>query len=98
MSFSTIGLSDEYVHRIGRAGSGGEAVSLVCADERKLLADIERMSKRSLPREVILGFEPGPNAKPEPIRKGRGRGQPLARQKGASQAQCRTGKSEAYPR
>jgi ATP-dependent RNA helicase RhlE len=76
---------EDYVHRIGRtgrAGSTGEAVSLVCVDEHKLLADIERLIKRKLPRETVPGFEPDPNARPQPIqlrspdhqRRGPGRG------------------------
>jgi len=76
---------EDYVHRIGRtgrAGASGEAVSLVCVDEHKLLKDIERLIKRSLPQEVIAGFEPDLNAKPQPIqlRSGNvGRGQPRAK-------------------
>jgi ATP-dependent RNA helicase RhlE len=65
---------EDYVHRIGRtgrAGSEGEAVSLVCVDELKLLADIEKLMKRKLTSVVIPGFEPDPNAKPEPLRKPR---------------------------
>jgi len=65
---------EDYVHRIGRtgrAGSEGEAVSLVCVDELKLLADIEKLMKRKLESVVIPGFEPDPNAKPEPLRKPR---------------------------
>ena len=65
---------EDYVHRIGRtgrAGSEGEAVSLVCVDELKLLADIEKLMKRKLESVVIPGFEPDPNAKAEPIRKAR---------------------------
>jgi ATP-dependent RNA helicase RhlE len=53
----------DYVHRIGRtgrAGSSGEAVSLVCGDERGLLRDIERLIKRTIPRQVVAGFEPDP--------------------------------------
>jgi ATP-dependent RNA helicase RhlE len=66
---------EDYVHRIGRtgrAGATGEAVSLVCVDERQLLKDIEKLIKRTVPQEVIPGFEPDPNAKPEPIQQRRG--------------------------
>jgi ATP-dependent RNA helicase RhlE len=31
------------------------------------LKDIEKLIKRAVPQEVIAGFEPDPNAKPEPI-------------------------------
>ena len=81
-------MPEDYVHRIGRtgrAGAEGEAVSLVCVDEHQLLANIEKLLKRQLPKEVVIGFEPDPYAKPEPIqtRRQRGqmpdRGQPTAR-------------------
>jgi ATP-dependent RNA helicase RhlE len=76
---------EDYVHRIGRtgrAGASGEAVSLVCVDEHDMLKGIEKLIKQSLPREVVPGFEPDLNAKPQPIqlrseehaRGGRGRG------------------------
>jgi ATP-dependent RNA helicase RhlE len=42
-------------------------VSLVCIDEKSLLHDIERFIKREISVEVIAGFEPDPNAKPQPI-------------------------------
>ncbi|WP_420978634.1 DEAD/DEAH box helicase [Burkholderia gladioli] len=63
---------EDYVHRIGRtgrAGANGEAVSLVCVNEKQLLRDIEKLIKREIPQEVIAGFEPDPNAKPEPIQR-----------------------------
>ena len=74
VNFELPNVPEDYVHRIGRtgrAGAAGEAVSLVCVDEHKLLADIERLMKRSVPREILPGFEPDPNAKPEPIENGR---------------------------
>ena len=46
---------EDYVHRIGRtgrAGSQGEAVSLVCVDENGFLRDIEKLIKREIPKEV----------------------------------------------
>ncbi|HEY4371776.1 MAG TPA: DEAD/DEAH box helicase [Burkholderiales bacterium] len=70
---------EDYVHRIGRtgrAGATGEAVSLVCVDEHAFLRDIERLIKREIPRVVVAGFEPDPNAKAEPIPMGRGQGRP----------------------
>jgi ATP-dependent RNA helicase RhlE len=63
-------IPEDYVHRIGRtgrAGATGEAISLVCVDEKDMLKDIEKLIKRELPREVIAGFEPDPNARPQPI-------------------------------
>jgi len=68
---------EDYVHRIGRtgrAGNEGEAVSLVCVDENKLLRDIERLLKRDVPKVVVGGYEPDPSIRPEPIQNGRGNG------------------------
>src|SRR5690606_22870804 len=61
------------------AGAGGDAVSLVCVDERKLLTDVERLIKRELPSKVIAGFEPDPRIRAEPIVNGSGGGQRPAR-------------------
>jgi ATP-dependent RNA helicase RhlE len=61
----------DYVHRIGRtgrAGAMGDAVSLVCADERPLLREIERLLGGPIPTAVVAGFEPNPSERPEPIR------------------------------
>jgi ATP-dependent RNA helicase RhlE len=63
-------IPEDYVHRIGRtgrAGATGEAVSLVCVDEHDMLKDIEKLIKQTLPRAVIPGFEPDPNARAQPI-------------------------------
>ena len=70
MNYDLPNVPEDYVHRIGRtgrAGAGGEAVSLVCVDELKLLADIEKFIKRKIVSEVVPGFEPDLNAKPQPI-------------------------------
>jgi ATP-dependent RNA helicase RhlE len=75
VNFELPNVPEDYVHRIGRtgrAGNEGAAISLVCVDELKLLQDIERMIKRSLPRVVLPGYEPDPSIKPEPIVNGRG--------------------------
>jgi ATP-dependent RNA helicase RhlE len=67
-------IAEDYVHRIGRtgrAGNEGEAMSLVCVDEHKLLKDIERLLKRDLPKVVMAGFEPDPSIRAEPIPNGR---------------------------
>ena len=96
-------VSEDYVHRIGRtgrAGSTGEAVSLVCVDEHSLLRDIERFIKREIAVEVIPGFEPDPNARAQPIQlrsaggggAGRGarNGQPGGGRSGGGRAQNQT--------
>ncbi len=65
---------EDYVHRIGRtarAGNDGHAISLVCVDEKKLLADIERLLGTEIRKEVLPGYKPNPRIKAEPIHKGR---------------------------
>jgi ATP-dependent RNA helicase RhlE len=55
-------VAEDYVHRIGRtgrAGVEGEAVSLVSAEEKSLMAAIERLINRKIEHRVIAGFEPG---------------------------------------
>ncbi len=74
VNFELPNVPEDYVHRIGRtgrAGADGRAISLVCVDENGFLADIEKLIKRSIPREIIAGYEPDPNARPEPIQLGR---------------------------
>jgi ATP-dependent RNA helicase RhlE len=96
VNFELPNVAEDYVHRIGRtgrAGSEGQAVSLVCVDEHGLLRNIEKLIKRDLPKHVETGFEPDPNAKPEPIENGRrsGNGRQQPRNKAASPRQ---GKSQ----
>src|SRR6266581_4070979 len=55
---------EDYIHRIGRtgrAGAAGQAVSFCSPDEEKLLAEIERLLKRSIP---VVAADLAP-AKPE---------------------------------
>ncbi len=55
---------EDYVHRIGRtgrAGTEGDATSLVCAEERGKLAEIEKLIKRQIEQVVIEGYEPEPS-------------------------------------
>ena len=77
VNFELPNVPEDYVHRIGRtgrAGAEGEAISLVCVDEHKFLADIEKLTRRPIPTEVIAGFEPDPRIRAEPITMGGGRG------------------------
>jgi ATP-dependent RNA helicase RhlE len=51
----------DYVHRIGRtgrAGKSGEALSLVCNNERAFLKDIEKLISKKIPLLTEDGFAP----------------------------------------
>jgi len=74
VNFELPNVPEDYVHRIGRtgrAGLEGEAVSLVCIDEKKLLSDIERLLKQDIKKVVIPGYEPDESIKAVPIKNGR---------------------------
>jgi ATP-dependent RNA helicase RhlE len=92
VNFDLSHIPEDYVHRIGRtgrAGSTGEAVSLVCAEDRPLLAAIEKLINRKIEARVAEGFEPErgraspaagaqrgePRSEPRGQRKGRGEGE-----------------------
>ncbi|WP_417544718.1 DEAD/DEAH box helicase [Marinobacter sp.] len=81
VNFELPNVPEDYVHRIGRtgrAGESGQALSLVSADELKMLVGIEKLIKKQLPRKEVEGFEPKnnlalkPKAKADPS-KARGR-------------------------
>ena len=82
VNFELPNVPEDYVHRIGRsgrAGMEGEAVSLVCVDELKMLHDIEKLLQRRIPSLTLEGYEPDPSIRAEPIQNGRnggGRSQP----------------------
>ena len=64
-------IPEDYVHRVGRtgrAGSNGVAISLVCIDELALLKDIEKLTKQTIPQEIIKGFEVDPSIGAQPIK------------------------------
>ena len=70
VNFELPNVAEDYVHRIGRtgrAGTEGQAVSLVCVDEHKLLHDIERLIKREIEVVAYPGYEPDPSIRAEPI-------------------------------
>ncbi|MDH5299719.1 MAG: DEAD/DEAH box helicase, partial [Desulfobulbaceae bacterium] len=61
INFNLPQIPEDYLHRIGRtgrAGCEGEGISLVSADEVRLLAGIETLLRQTLVREVVTGFIP----------------------------------------
>jgi len=98
INFELPNVAEDYVHRIGRtgrAGNEGEAISLVCIDEHKLLRDIEVLLKCEIPRQVMPGYEVDPTIKAVPIQNGRnGGGQQRGRNSGGGQ---RTGAGRSRP-
>ena len=99
-------VAEDYVHRIGRtgrAGHEGEAMSLVCVDELKLLRDIEKLIARDIPKTIIEGYLPDPSIKAEPIQNGsNGRNQRSrnhqSRPKNPNQDNSRSGNRNAQPK
>ena len=62
VNFDLPHVPEDYVHRIGRtgrAGSTGEALSLVSAEDRQLLGAVERLINRKIEVRHVAGFEPG---------------------------------------
>ncbi len=63
-------VAHDYVHRIGRtgrAGTDGDAISLVCIDERPMLTEIETLLGHRVEQEIIEGFAPDRSIRPQPI-------------------------------
>ncbi len=60
VNFELPHVPEDYVHRIGRtgrAGACGQAVSLVSAEENKLLNGIQRLLNKEIQEEIIPGFK-----------------------------------------
>jgi ATP-dependent RNA helicase RhlE len=98
VNFELPNVPEDYVHRIGRtgrAGNEGWACSLVCIDEHKLLADIEKLMNRKITKKFEPGFDVDPRIPAEPIQNGRntsfarpqGQGQGRARPQGQGKPQ-----------
>jgi ATP-dependent RNA helicase RhlE len=97
VNFELPNVPEDYIHRIGRtgrAGLEGEAVSLVCVDEKKLLADIEHLLKRDIEQVIIPGYEPDQSIKAEPIRNGRNKQSFQGRR---TSARSRNGRGRSAP-
>jgi len=61
VNFDMPDVAENYVHRIGRTGRAGKkgiALSLVSADEADVLAEVETLIGKLIPRELVDGFEP----------------------------------------
>jgi len=94
VNFDLPHVAEDYVHRIGRTGRAGEAgiaLSLVSADEVAQLQKIEKLIKKSLPREEIDGFEPEHRLPTKEVKSSGKRPPKKARAK--SGARRRTGKA-----
>ena len=77
VNFELPNIPEDYVHRIGRtgrAGSNGEAVSLVSVDEYPYLEDIQKLISFKIPSEIPEGFPLDPRiTAPGPKKKTRSR-------------------------
>jgi ATP-dependent RNA helicase RhlE len=99
VNFDMPHVAEDYIHRIGRtgrAGTEGEAVSLVSAEDRPLMAAIERMMNRKVEQRIVAGFEPGsaPARRDEEPRHDGGHRRPNAQQQRRPQQQQRRPQQE----
>jgi ATP-dependent RNA helicase RhlE len=82
VNFELPNVAEDYIHRIGRtarAGQQGNAISLVCVDELRLLRDIEKLLGKDIEKINQPGFDVDPSIKAEPIQNGRGGGRNTGR-------------------
>ncbi|MBK5962988.1 ATP-dependent RNA helicase RhlE [Thiocystis minor] len=101
VNFELPNVAEDYVHRIGRtgrAGAGGQALSLVSHDEMGLLKGIQRLLGRQITLNPVVGFEPSltpPPCDPEP---GPGARRGASDANGAARRQNRPVRPHANPR
>jgi ATP-dependent RNA helicase RhlE len=97
VNFDLPHVPEDYVHRIGRtgrAGATGEALSLVCGEDRPLLGAIERLINKKIDVRQAEGFDAhgrAPRGEAEPVREER----PQPRGRNAQQQQSAHAKPQA---
>jgi len=90
VNFELPNIPEDYVHRIGRtgrAGSNGEAVSLVSVDEYAYLDDIQKLISFKIPSEIPDGFQLYPRITTAPSKK-----KNRSRSKNSKRSRKRSGK------
>jgi ATP-dependent RNA helicase RhlE len=83
-------VAEDYIHRIGRtgrAGSEGQAISLVSHEEAGLLRDIRKLLKTDLSISDVAGYEPS-----TPLRTDAAAPRPKQAQRSSSQPSSRGGR------
>lgn len=74
VNYELLNVSEDHAHHVGHVGrtvATGGALSLVRADEYKLLHDIERLLRKEIPYITIVGYELGSSIKAGLIQNGR---------------------------
>ena len=92
VNFDMPHVPEDYVHRIGRtgrAGSTGEALSLVCAEDRPLFAAIEKLIGRRVEVRSAEGFEAERRREASPAPRAEGKAQTAQAKPPAAQAEGR---------
>ncbi len=100
VNFDLPHVAEDYVHRIGRtgrAGAEGEAVSLVSAEDRPLMAAIEKLMNRKVESRAVEGFEPGHAPHQEEPQREQRRGQAQRQQQPRGNGQRRDGRGQRQP-
>jgi ATP-dependent RNA helicase RhlE len=100
VNFDLPHVAEDYVHRIGRtgrAGAEGEAVSLVSAEDRPLMAAIEKLMNRKVESRAVEGFKPGNAPQPQEPQREQRRGQPQRQQQPRGNGQRRSGRGPRQP-
>jgi ATP-dependent RNA helicase RhlE len=93
---------EDYIHRIGRTGRAeavGDAISFVTADDEEAVRDLEKLTKKSIERKKVDGFDytdyaPAYPARPQFQR----RPAPQGRRPGASSSRPSSGGRPGSPR